>query len=243
MRRLAILRQAWYYKGVPYRRMDLAVYILITLFLVGAGTVWWGTVRPRPVVLRSQTDPALAAGGAPAVAGGGREPPDTADRTGTAGEDPEKPPQIVVHVAGAVERPGVYALTEGQRVHEAVQMAGGAREDAALDWVNLARLLVDGERIYIPSRNEVSGGAGGTALDVLQISGTPNPGLARFPVNVNTADASLLDTIPGIGPSIAQAIIRYRTENGPFGSVDDLLEVTGIGPKTLSKIAPYVTVR
>ncbi|MBE3518848.1 MAG: helix-hairpin-helix domain-containing protein [Firmicutes bacterium] len=234
---------------MTYRRVDLAIYVLIGFFLLGTGTVWWRTIMPEPVKIITRShqetvagDSHYGGGGRTGIAGEGINP--SPDRGGAGyGNGSEPPAEIVVHVAGAVKNPGVYKLRDGQRVYEAVEMAGGARQDAALDSVNLAQVLSDGEKVYIPAKGELSPGGGLSGATTSNGTG----GTARlqnpFPVNVNTADSSLLDLVPGIGPSIAQAIITYRRENGPFRSIEDLLNVPGIGPKTLSKIAPFVTVR
>lgn len=234
---------------VTYRRVDLAVYILIAVFLLGTGTVWWRTIKPAPVKIISHSNQETVAGDAHHAGSGSSEAPGAGANPGPNsdgsdfGDHTEPPAEIVVHVAGAVKNPGVYKLKEGQRVYEAVEVAGGGRQDAALDSVNLARVLSDGEKIYIPTKAEVSSGGGLPGATGLNGAGGGTGYQNAFPVNINTADASLLDVVPGIGPSIAQAIITYRRENGPFKTVEDLLNVPGIGPKTLSKIAPFVTVR
>lgn len=142
---------------------------------------------------------------------------------------------VTVHVAGAVRRPGVYTVATPARVIDAVTAAGGATSKAALDLVNLARPLVDGEQVFIPRRGQSGGGAG----SVPSGGGAPVP---QGPVNVNTADAARLQTLPGIGPSTATAIIEHRQRNGPFASVDALLDVRGIGPTKLEALRGLVTV-
>jgi competence protein ComEA len=136
------------------------------------------------------------------------------------------PTPILVDVAGWVRRPGVYEFTGGARVIDAVEAAGGARPGAVLQALNLAAPLVDGSQILVPKR-----GAAGSSSAV-----------AGGLVNVNSATAAELETLPGIGEVTAQAIIDYRTENGPFASVDELLDVTGIGDVTLENIRELVTV-
>lgn len=143
---------------------------------------------------------------------------------------------VVVHVAGAVERPGVVELDPGTRVDEAITAAGGATEKADLDALNLAAPVVDGQQVYVPEQGEaappsvVAGGAasGGSSTGTL--------------VDLNTADAAGLDTLPGIGPALAQRIIDWRTEHGPFASVESLTDVSGIGPATMEKLRDLVTV-
>lgn len=143
--------------------------------------------------------------------------------------------RVVVHVVGQVRRPGVATLTAGSRVAEAIKAAGGALPGADLAAVNLARLVVDGEQIRVPKPGEVMGqapGAPGAA------SGDPAGGL----VNLNSADLAALDTLPGVGPVLAQRILSWRAEHGRFSRVDELGEVSGIGDKLLAQLTPKVTV-
>ena len=140
---------------------------------------------------------------------------------------------VTVDVAGKVRRPGIVVLDTGSRVVDAVAAAGGARRGVDLAGLNLARLLVDGEQILV-----------GTAAPVgLAASADPGPGAPTGPlVNINTASETELETLPEVGPVTAQAILQWRSEHGGFSSVDELLEVDGIGDATLGKLAPYVTV-
>jgi competence protein ComEA len=143
---------------------------------------------------------------------------------------------IVVHVGGAVRRPGIFELKPGDRVADALELAV-ARPGADLDALNLAEPVVDGAKIDVPRRGEVADSTQGgepTASSSTETTATM--------VNVNTADETLLDTIPEIGPATAQAIIEYRTQIGSFTSVEQLLEVSGIGPATLEAMRPFVTV-
>ncbi len=141
---------------------------------------------------------------------------------------------LVVHIAGAVVHPGVYEVPEGARVIEAVQAAGGMALDANPDAVNLAARLADGQRVYVPRVGEaVPVGDSGTGSGSGAITG---------PVNLNTATVDELDTLPGVGPATAAAIIAHREQNGPFASVDDLGNVRGIGPAKLEAIRGLVTV-
>ncbi|MGH2635575.1 MAG: helix-hairpin-helix domain-containing protein [Actinomycetota bacterium] len=139
---------------------------------------------------------------------------------------------IFVDVAGWVRRPGVYEFTSGARVIDAIEAAGGARPGAQLQALNLAAPLTDGSQILVPEEGAVpvagATGPGTTSSDVL--------------VNVNTATNAELETLPGIGEVIAQAIVDHRTDHGPFTSVDQLLDVSGIGDATLENIRELVTV-
>lgn len=138
------------------------------------------------------------------------------------------PPSILVHVLGAVARPGLYELAEGSRVVDALTAAGGFAEDADRGAINLARVLGDAEQVVVPVLGAVEGSAGAVAGD------------GR--VNLNTADAAALDTLPRIGPALAARIIAWREANGGFRSVEDLLDVGGIGSTTLEGLRPLVTV-
>lgn len=140
------------------------------------------------------------------------------------------PAFVVVHVAGAVRRPGVYELPAGARVSDALDLAGGALPRAELTSLNLAEILVDGRQIVVPRRGQVS-------------ATVPSPGATTAAaVNINTADQIALESIPGIGPVKAAAILAYRSEMGVFQSIDQLLEVSGIGVATLESLRPYVTI-
>ncbi|MEP7201149.1 MAG: helix-hairpin-helix domain-containing protein [Ilumatobacteraceae bacterium] len=144
-------------------------------------------------------------------------------------------PDVVVYVAGAVTRPGVYTLDAAARVTDALDAAGGAVTGADLDVVNLAAPVRDGERIYVPLVGEVIPAvvAGEAAPDVTVGAG---------PVNVNTATADQLDVLPGVGPATAAAIVAHRLQNGPFQTVDQLGDVRGIGPAKLDALRDLVTV-
>ena len=149
--------------------------------------------------------------------------------------------EIVVHAAGAVARPGLQRLAVGARVADLLDVAGGPTPDADLDRLNLAAPLADGQRLYVPRLGEttpapVSPEGGGGAVG----SGDATGGAAG-PIDLNTATAEQLDALPGIGPATSAAIVDHRERNGPFGSVDDLLDVRGIGPAKLEGLRDLVT--
>lgn len=139
--------------------------------------------------------------------------------------------ELYVHVLGAVEKPGLYVLDLEARVVDAVAAAGGTTTDADLTAVNLARVVDDGEQIVVPVAGATSDAPGGVALP---------PGDDR--VDLNTADQAALETLPRIGPALAERIIAWREENGRFASVDDLLAVPGIGEKLLAGVRDGVRV-
>ena len=144
---------------------------------------------------------------------------------------------ILVHVAGAVRRPGLYEMPAGARIADAIDAAKGPKPVADLDALNLAEPLTDGQKIEVPRRGEEVEVAVPPAL----VPGSTSSPLPGGVVNLNTADQIALEAIPGIGPVTAQAIIAYRTEIGSFTSIEQLLEVSGIGPATLESMRPYVT--
>jgi competence protein ComEA len=143
--------------------------------------------------------------------------------------EPQEAAEIYVHVAGAVDSPGLYVLGSGARVIDAVSAAGGLASDAEPGAINLARALTDGEQLVVPRKGEDP---------PAPAQGGPSAG----PVNVNTADAVALETLPGVGPALASRIISWRETEGPFAAVDDLLAVSGIGPRVLESLRELVTV-
>jgi competence protein ComEA len=152
---------------------------------------------------------------------------------------------VVVYVVGAVRRPGVIRLAAGARVDEAVAAAGGLLGNAATEAVNLARPAVDGEQIVVPTQDEWDS-RGSVAGTPAQPGGTGAGTAAEQPVaqiDLNTADAAALETLPGVGPATAAKIIADREANGPFGSAEDLMRVPGIGPKKFEAMSELVVVR
>ena len=160
---------------------------------------------------------------------------------------------IFVYVCGAVNTPGVYELEAGARLYEAIARAGGVREDGAEESINQAQAVSDGERLYIPTDEEVrqgldayllSGSAGGDAAAGSQsaVPGGPSGSSAGGKVNINTASREELKTLNGIGDTRAGSIIVYRGSNGPFGSIEDLMKVEGIKEGVFNKLKDDITV-
>ncbi|HUF31610.1 MAG TPA: ComEA family DNA-binding protein [Acidimicrobiales bacterium] len=146
-------------------------------------------------------------------------------------------PDLVVHVAGAVVRPGVHRLPAGARVADLLEVAGGPAPDADLDRLNLAAPLADGTRVFVPRVGEPVPSVHGGDIG----SGGGASGLGQL-VDINTADAALLETLPGIGPATAAAILDERARRGRFTRVEDLLDVRGIGEAKLAAIRDRVVV-
>ena len=145
--------------------------------------------------------------------------------------EPAPARKLVVHVVGAVREPGLYRLREGSRVDDAIQRAGGPKPKAALELVNLASPVADGQQVVVPVR----GSAGPS------VTSSPGaPGTTGGIVHLNSATLEDLDALPGVGPVTAQKILDYRTANGAFSSVDELDAVPGIGPATLEELRPLV---
>jgi competence protein ComEA len=231
---LAVLRAPAPGRGERLRRLvarippearpwAIALAGLVAVVLVGGG---WVAVRAASAAHTSppvESDPQLDL----PYAGTTTSPPTTGA------------PLLVVDAAGAVAQPGVYRLAVGSRVADLVSAAGGAAADADIDRLNLAAALADGARVYVPRRGE---------SDVPAVDGggtDPAPaGLDAEPtvVELNHASAQVLETLPGVGPAIAQAIIDHRQSAGAYRSVDDLLDVRGIGPARLEQLRPHVKV-
>lgn len=144
----------------------------------------------------------------------------------------EARPRLVVHVVGAVMRPGLYRLEDGARIADAIRRAGGASKRADLSLVNLAAPISDGTQIVVPRRAPPAGAE--------PASGSPGAAPTSGPVHLNTATVEQLDELPGVGPVTAQKIVDYREQRGAFSSVDDLDAIPGIGPARLEQLRELV---
>ena len=142
---------------------------------------------------------------------------------------------LFIHVAGAVKSPGVYKLKEGSRVFDAINAAGGYALNADPNALNLATPLTDGEKVYLPTLGEVPHQAASSSLPGGTSSSTSK-------ININTADAQQLESLPGIGPAFAQRIIDYRTSQGRFSNIEDIENVSGIGKKRFEQLKDLITV-
>jgi competence protein ComEA len=203
----------------------VAAAIVVVLRMDGdSEAVTAPSARPRAAGSASPLVPVASPGGVPSAGGSSG----AGSVAGARGAD------VTVDVAGKVRRPGVATLPAGSRVADALRRAGGPRGRVDLSTLNLARVLVDGEQILVGRAGTPGGLAAGAS------AAAPDP--VGSLVNLNTATAEQLDTLPGVGPVTAQKILEWRSAHGAFSSVDELLEVDGIGEKTLSDLAPHVTV-
>lgn len=218
------------------------VVIVAAIVLLGIVFAGWAVLRAKPVAV-AVTPPAVASSasvsGAPSRAG-----------QGTAG-DPDPSPsaaELVVHVLGAVKKPGLVRLASGSRVQDALQKAGGLTGKADPGELNLAQPVADGQQIVVGTRSKpsgevrdgtVGGGLGGSTGS----GGSAGAGSGgQQAVNLNTATQAQLEELPGVGPVMAGKIIAWRTENGRFSRVEELQEIAGVGPKTYAKLAPLCRV-
>lgn len=230
-------------ENVPRGWWAAGILVVITSGML----LWQGLHRAGDTLVPTERTPLAPTSPAP--------PPSTEDAvsstempTAPSAEAPSVPnEEIVVHVAGAVKNPGVVRVPRGSRVDDAVRAAGGFSAQADPDSINLAQPLEDGVQIYVPRKGDpvqVEGRVG--AVSSAPVSARSEKGSSGTPsgkLNINTASAEQLESLPGVGPVTARAIIEYRQQNGGFRSVDELIEVRGIGPKRLEQIRPYVFVR
>jgi competence protein ComEA len=204
-------------------RGELAGLVVVLVATLAGVGLWYSRSLPKPIQIAET--PASVAQAASGSASG-------VPAAGSPGASASPPADLIIDVTGWVRHPGVYQFQPGSRVIDAVQRAGGARDGADLTLLNLAAPLADGQQILVPKEGASASGAaaGGTGVGGVAL------------VNINTADEPTLETLNGVGPALAAAIIQFRTDQGPFTSVDQLDEVSGIGPATLEKLRPQVTV-
>jgi competence protein ComEA len=199
-------------------RGELAGLVAVIVTTLAAGGLWYVRSLPKPVEVAVTTRPSPVAA--------------LATPSSSASVVPSDPQTLIVDVTGWVRDPGVYGFRPGDRVVDAVQRAGGARRGADLSLLNLAAPLSDGQQVLVPRRGQ----------PVPVAPGSVTSGAPVGPIDVNTADAAMLETLNGIGEVLAAAIVTYRDEHGPFTSVDQLVDVPGIGPATLEELRDQVTI-
>ena len=226
--------------------------VVAVLVAVALGVTAWWTVQANDP---GELVPTLSPAGSPAGSQAGQEPtsllvtpstmvpPAPFPAPGTVGSPPagslQEVGEIVVDVSGKVRSPGIARLAFGSRVVDAIETAGGVRRGVDLGSLNLARVLVDGEQVLVGVPP-----VPGIAASAAAAPGTVGPVAPDQPVplvSLNTADEAALDTLPGVGPVTAQAILQWRAEHGSFTAVEELLDVSGIGEATLAEMAPFVT--
>ncbi len=194
-------------QGLRWRaRPRLVVSVTVALASLSAALWWWGA-SPQAVEISA---PAVVESSVPVAS--------LPSPAALAGIVTTPPTTVVAHVAGAVVKPGLVELEAGSRIADAIELAGGPTEEAELDAVNLARLVVDGEQILVPEQGSALADAGADAA-----AG------AVAPVSLSTGTASQLESLPGIGPVIAARIVDDREANGPYSSLGDLTRVSGVG--------------
>lgn len=212
----------------------------VSVLAVVAGATWLLRAPPAateallPSATTTTSGPTSGSTSADAAIGSGAARPATSIPAGASATT--VPPVWLVHVAGAVARPGVHALPAGSRVVDAVAAAGGAAPGADLDALNLAAPAADGGRVYVPLEGEE---VPAPPAEVAAAGSAPGP---TGPVDLNAAGVGELEALPGIGPATAAAIVEHRERHGPFASVDDLDAVSGIGPAKLEAIRDLVRV-
>ena len=235
-RRLAIAPRAAIIAGSALLILALALALRAVIVSTGAG----GQAAPASAAMRpppagTATSPAMRPATAPA-AGSAAGPGGLSATSGS----------VVVHVTGAVSSPGVVTLPPGSRVTDAINAVGGASADADTEQLNLARVLSDGEQIRVPRIGEVlpapAPQPGGAATPSVGTAPGKTNGGASGTININTASATDLEKLPGIGPALAQRIVEYRDSHGPFASVDALTDVPGIGKAKLEGLREQATV-
>ena len=209
---------------LPRQRFSrIHVGVVSTLLILGLITAGWLLLRARPVAVASPGDVVTVTTSGPTMA--------------SATPSPKGAAKIVVHIFGAVRHPGLVRLPESSRVQDAIDASGGLTRRADPGELNLAQPLSDGQQVVIGTRSEPAGEVRDQAG-----SGTATGPSATGALDLNRANQSQLEELPGVGPVTAQAILTWRQQHGRFSRIEELQEVDGIGPKTYAQIAPHVRV-
>ena len=169
-----------------------------------------------------------------------------------ASDSAETEEKIIIHITGAVKTPGIVKLDDGSRIEDAIEAAGGLTEDADISNVNLAYVLDDGTKIKIPSLSDgdignvedvITDESGEGIIEEIDSTSSSNSQNSTSNININKATEAELDTLPGIGPSLASKIIEYREQNGKFSSIEDIKNVSGIGDSKFEEIKDLISVK
>ncbi|WSB79221.1 ComEA family DNA-binding protein [Streptomyces sp. NBC_01775] len=225
----------------------LVALSLVLLVAVGFAVHHFWTGRPQPVAAPAEQRPRGAGGPSPGFPSSATSP--VAGAPPGAGGAASSGKRLVVDVSGKVRKPGVRRLPSGSRVADALEAAGGLRPGADTSGLNRARLLVDGEQIVVGTPGKGKGGpqpgapgpGPGSGSTAAAASGGSAAGPSGAPISLSSATPEQLETLPGVGPVLAQHIVDYRTEHGGFSSIDQLQQVNGIGDKRFADIKPQVT--
>ena len=254
----------------PWNRSALRGLVVLVAAALAVAGWWWWSGRPRTVAMAptlvAQGSPITGLPPTPSAAALSPTPSPPAPASAPASPSPvpgaqlpatppvdvvPTEPPVVVHVIGLVRRPGLVELTAGARVADALEAAGGVTRRRAADSVNLARPVVDGEQIFVgpsadPAQRSATTASGAQPAAGSAASGgstaRPSDATPTAPMNLNTADPATLEALPGVGPVLADRIVMWRTANGPFRSVEELGEVSGIGDAIMAQLRPLVRV-
>lgn len=214
------------------RRFRIAAGVLVLIFCILSGCERKEKQQDELLLLPVSEEPAE---------GMDLDVPETDEQPEESGTQEEAVKETyVVHICGAVENPGVYILDEDSRVYQAIEKAGGFREDADEDYLNQADALTDGMKLYVPTKEEVA--QIGEAGNWKNISSGVDLQTENSLVNINTAGEEILCTLPGVGSSKAKSIIAYREKNGAFQKTEDIMNVDGIKDGLYQKIKDSITV-
>jgi competence protein ComEA len=233
----------------PNRKPTLGRVILILVLgiaVVFAATIIWPRLADEEFLIASaaEKNPEVATGEDPGAAS---RAPVSQEGLGEAPQDAttDDDTPLVVYLTGAIAEPGVYELEQGSRLNDAIRLAGGLVEGSAVNYVNLAVPLEDGQHVHIPLQEEIeSGEAARIAATGASASAGPSPEASQGEqkVNLNTADSAQLETLPGIGMATAQRILDYRAKNGDFATIEELKNVSGIGEKKFEGLMDKICV-
>ena len=231
----------------------VAAMVLVSVAVVAALLRWWPNPADADSVVVSHATVRVASGSSRVASRASRSASASEGESAAESAAQATSSGVCVDVVGAVRQPGVFRLPADSRVEAAVDAAGGMTSDAARFAINLAAKLQDGEQVVVPTKAEAKAGglggtvaagvAGGGAGTAAGAGGSRSAVAPGSPIDLNTADATQLDALPGVGPATAAKIVADRQANGPFKTAEDLGRVPGIGPKKLDQLKPLICVR